>query len=321
MRERVVGDLVAVALDPLRQFGELLGVAADEKERRLDVEVGQHVEQQRRVDGIRPVVEGQRDQFRPRASGRTAAGRGGSGGRARTGRATRARCASMPRVTIAGMTGARTWTTSRYAAYATRRRARPTVASRGFTSTPKPALGSDRVVAADDHRHVGGGGRRRRGRLRGGCVGHRGRRRGGLCGERVGCRRHGRGRVSTTAPNGSTAGCDRRRAAAPRRARGSASCRSRTCRRWRPTRRRSPSPSAAAATRMPRPGDPAAVLHLDRDVDGTMAATASGSGVGVGTVATAGSRKSFCASLALAASSGTSTSPQHASTLSSTYGT
>ena len=53
-----------VARDAARQVGELLGVAADQEERRLDVAVGERIEQQRRLDRIRAVVERQRDELR-----------------------------------------------------------------------------------------------------------------------------------------------------------------------------------------------------------------------------------------------------------------
>ena len=65
VRIRVIGDLVPVGRDAPRQLRPLLRIFADQKERRRHLQLVQNVEQHRREDGVRPIVERQRDQTRP----------------------------------------------------------------------------------------------------------------------------------------------------------------------------------------------------------------------------------------------------------------
>ncbi|GAC1416529.1 MAG: hypothetical protein NVSMB64_26720 [Candidatus Velthaea sp.] len=64
MRLRVIGDLVPFGGDPFGQPRKLIRIVADEEERRRHVQFGEDVEQQRRFDRIRSVVEGQRHELR-----------------------------------------------------------------------------------------------------------------------------------------------------------------------------------------------------------------------------------------------------------------
>ncbi len=57
MRERVIGNLLAVRFDTASQLRPLHRIVADQEERRGNLQIVQNVEQHRRVNRIGSVVE------------------------------------------------------------------------------------------------------------------------------------------------------------------------------------------------------------------------------------------------------------------------